>query len=207
MASRRAVDYICSVQLRALAFQSRKRTANENDTIVAHRIDTDWAKKSSKSGRALGGMCKHCGLILQSFPALTWQTLIAKSMTDPTFKKELDRWRAVIKGEASKDFKCQEVSRDIDIVVRMERSHVFYSAAEYEKKFQAKLNATDTVQLLNEDGIWEKGALVATEEPRRVFAPARQFRSGQGTDAHEYLTNETTTAQKDFRSGILTEAK
>eukprot|EP00971_Amphidinium_carterae_P247102 4907456-Amphidinium_carterae.1 len=68
---------------------------------------------------------------------------------------------------------------------------------------------------------WEKGALVATVEPRRVilssatslslstqvFPPARQFRAAQGSDAYQYLTNETTASQKDIRSAVLTEAQ
>ena len=61
----------------------------------------EWAQKGKKSGIAVGGKCRTCGLIHASYPLLEWESLVAKTRTDGGFRNDIMRARDVLLGKAA----------------------------------------------------------------------------------------------------------
>ena len=168
---------------------------------------------------AIGGKCRTCGLIDASFPQLEWEGLVAKTRTDPGFRNLIMKAREVLMGKSVPDFNRDSVHSNSELKVTVTRDMLFIGVTEFERCFGKKAAQVDQIEIVevkNENGVLEKGVVVADESfPWRrlqlsmstgssletcVHQPDKQFRANQGEDAAKYVVSEQVREQRLLRT-------
>ena len=151
--------------------------------------ETTWGSYSKRGKVPHGEACSECLTISRiAYPTKSWDALVLRSATDPTFASEFEKSKDIYGGKRGRDFVGQSFATHAASGIRCERAYIWMGLQEFQKRYACQPGdlglAVDTLDLGAGMGLQKGICMIDNESPIRII----KYHDVAGRCADEFLS-------------------